>query len=408
MGAPILNKNKSARLEVADIINQYSLKGSKEIRYTIRLYRKEFNAIPLVNGVPYQPGDKVVILFQDTNVMDTPFIIGKYNQKSFEDEKILSSMKSIEKPKDPNAILYETDNSFIKLDGNKRRITIGNKDTEVGKIYIDNDQVFVGNTNLSKLILDMEEFIQKKNNDSIINSIRNLTLDAIDGNINGKAKEINLLSTNFTIRNKSDMLIETSHLNFTASAFEFNVITPNAYDFSISNAYSFSAVDGDYSISLGMGDFDLIAISPLSTFSYLISPLPPFIGVKSSLAGMSIDAVEILMGVGRSVGLLDLTPYSFETKILKGSSSIKLTTGTFGVNIGFGLVNIKLTPMSFSVTIAGNKLTLSPTGLTIASGNITATSGDVEALSGIYSLMMHMHQTSIPGPPSPPTPMPPV
>jgi hypothetical protein len=402
MGAPIINKNKASKMEVGEIAEQYLIKGTKTIRYKVKLYKGIYSAIPLVNGTPYQVGDKVIVLFEDSLIMDTPFIIGKFNQKKPDEEKLLATIKEIEKPKDPNSIRQETDYSFIQMDSKRKKITISNKNSDSGKIVIDNDQVYIGNTNLTDFLDKMEEsFIDNNNNDQIFNSKRDLILNAT-GAINAISSETIFITTNFTIRSKSEILIETNHLNASASSFEFNVITPKGYDFSIVDAFSFFAVDGDFSINLGKGDFNLTAISPLSEFYFLISPLTPFSGVDSSLAGISVDKTEILIGNTYGLSQLSLSSDSFESKIFYGLSSIKMSSSSISANLSFGAVKMELSPTSFSVTISGNKMTLSSSGLTVTTGNIVATAGDVKG--GAYSLMKHKHPTAVPGGPSPPLP----
>jgi hypothetical protein len=406
MTAPILNRNKASKMEVAEISEKFELENG-DVRFRITFNKKSFDAIPVV-GTIYKKGDKVICLFQDYNVQDTPFIIGKYNQKSFEEEKLISQVKPIEQKKDTDSYVQENDNSIIRMDDKRKRITIQNKNSPNSSITIDNDQVFIGRTNLTSLIENISEFKQKQANDEIIKSERNLNFKVDDGQFFVNAQSFSSTTNNFSIQNNNEMKIETRHINFSSSFIEFNAITPKGYDLKEKNAFSFFAVSGNYAISLGTGDFNLKAVSPLSEFNFLISPLSPFSGVGSSLSGMTIASTEISMGVGLSSGYFNLSPTSMEGEILYGSSALTLDPISFGVKLGFGVTSLELSPLSFSVTIAGNKLTLSPSGLTVAIGNITATVGDVEALSGSYSLMMHQHPTAVPGGPSPPLPMPPV
>jgi hypothetical protein len=402
MTAPILNRNKASKMEVAEISEKFELENG-DVRFRITFNKKSFDAIPVV-GTIYKKGDKVICLFQDYNVQDTPFIIGKYNQKSFEEEKLISQVKPIKQKKDTDSYVQENDNSIIRMDDKRKRITIQNKNSPNSSITIDNDQVFIGTTNLTSLIENISEFKQKQANDEIIKSERNLNFKVDDGQFFVNAQSFSSTTNNFSIQNNNEMKIETRHINFSSSFIEFNAITPKGYDLKEKNAFSFFAVMGNYAISLGTGDFNLKSVSPLSKFNFLISPLSPFSGVSGSLAGMSIQKTETLIGAGLGAGTLSLKPSKLENKLLYGSSALTLGATSFGVNLGFGITNLKLSPTSFSVTIAGNKLTLSSSGLTVSSGNITATAGDVKAMAGSYSLMKHKHPTAVPGGPSPPLP----
>ena len=403
MADKILKKNKSSRMAVGFIINSFQIESTKDTRYKVRIDGTDVTGIPLITSSPLVAGDKVIVLFEDSTIFDTPFIIGKYNQKTAMDEKLIKSVQTIEKPIDKQASRSESDNSFIQLDSKRKKITIANKDSKNGKIIIDEDTVYIGDINLTDFIKKTKSSSSQSGSDRAITSNRDLNFSS-SGSIRFDANEANFLTDNFIIRNSSDFLLRTTHLNASASMFEFNVMTPKAYSLKEKNAFSFFAVDGDYSIALGLGDFNLKAIMPTSSFNFLLSPLTPFSGVNSSVAGMSIENTEILMGVGMGLGRIILEPSSFEAKILYGSSAIKLSSGSFGVDVVFGATSMKLSPTSFSVTIAGNKLTLSSAGLTVTSGNIIATAGDVKARGGTYSLMNHKHPTAVPGGPSPPLP----
>jgi hypothetical protein len=402
MTAPVLNANKASKMEVAEIVEKFELDNG-DVRFRITFNKKVFDAIPTV-GTLYKKGDKVICIFEDYHIHDTPYIVGKFNQKSSEETKLISQVRPIEKKKDTDSYLRETDNSLIRMDDKRKRITIQNKNSPNSSIVIDNDQVFIGSTNLTSLINDITDFKQKQANDEVIKSERNLNFKVDDGQFFVNAQEFASTTNNFIINNNNEMKVETNHINFSSSFIEFNAITPKGYDLTEKNAFSFFAVSGNYAISLGLGDFNLKSVSPLSEFNFLISPLSPFSGIGSSLSGMTITSTEISMGVGLSSGFFNLSSTSMESEILYGSSALTLGAASFGVNLGFGITNLKLSPTSFSVTIAGNKLTLSPSGLTVSTGNITATAGDVKALGGTYSLMKHKHPTAVPGGPSPPLP----
>lgn len=403
MPAPILNSKKSSKMEVAEIVNRFQL-DNDDVRFNIRFNSKTFEAIPL-NGRMYKPGDKVICLFQDYNIEDTPFIIGKYNQKPTEETDFVATVKPIKPLKDIDSYVQENDNSIIRMDDKRKRITIENKNSSGSQIVIDNDQVYIGDTNLTNFIEDFSNFKSKQANDQVLKSERSLNFKADDGQFFVSAQEFVSTTNNFIIRNNNDMVIETNHINFSSSFIEFNAITPKGYNLREKNAFSFFAVSGNYAISLGLGDFTLKSVSPLSEFKFLISPLTPFSGVGSSLAGMLIEKTEITMGNLFGLNETSLTSTSYKTELLAGASAIKINPISFGVDIAFGAVSLSLTPMSFSVNIAGNSLMLDPSGLTVTTGNITAVAGDVQALAGVYSLMKHKHPTAVPGGPSPPLPV---
>jgi hypothetical protein len=403
MGAPIINGNKSSRMEIGEIIDSFEL-DSGEIRYNVLYNKRTISAIPMATNTSFKPRDKVVLMFQDSNVLDTPFIINKYNQKSLEEEKLISKIQKIEKLKDKDSLVYETPNSVIRMDDKKKRVVIGNKNSNNAQIVLDNDNVIIGGVNLTKFIEEVSEKNLKQASDQIISSDRNLNFKTEDGQFKVNSGEAVFLSDNFIIKNKNDMSITTNHVNFSSSFIEFNAITPKGYDLKEKNAFSFFAIMGNYSISLGTGDFNLKAISPLSEFNFLISPLTPFSGVKSSFAGINFSKTETLIGHVFGLTNINLKPSAFSTQVLMGLSKLELDVASFGINLLFGVVSLKLTPASFSVTIAGNKMTLSPSGLTVTTGNILAIAGDVKALGGTYSLMKHKHPTAVPGGPSPPLP----
>ena len=401
MSSPILNKNKSSRLEIGEIVT-YFKNSNDDIRYTVKFNRTSFDCIPLVHVLPLTEGDKVIILFEDSNIKDTPFIVGKFNQKSKVDTNFVSTTKEIKRPNDDRGVKQETDYSFIKMDSTRKKITIGNKDTNSGVIVIDNEDVFIGNTNLSKFVENVNSKNETRLNDEIVRSKKDYIIEA-KGKIIGKSSEISFLTSNFLITNMQDMQIRTPHLNFSSSFIEFNVITPKGYDLKQKNAYSFFAVDGNFSIFLGKGDFKLKSVMPTSKFSFLISPLTPFSGVSGSIAGMSIEKTETKIGHLMGLSSITLKSSSFEAKVLS-SSKIKMNLTSFSVELLGGLAKMELSSSKFKVSIASNSITLDSSGFEVKSGDIEASSGDVLAKAGSFSLSKHKHPTAVPGGPSPPTP----
>lgn len=403
-----LNQNKSSKLETAIIKEIYVLPYNGETRYRLSYYKEIITGIPLLNNpAPLQVGDKVIILFTDSKVEDTPFIIGKYNQRTAAEEKMVAAFKEIKTIKNPSTLVQETDSSVIKMDSGNKKITIGNKNSSGGEIVVDGDNVTIGGVSINDSLKKLNETITESLNDKIMKSKRDIRFETEDGKFTSKAQEVSFNSDNFMIRNNNDFLIETNHLNLSSSFLEFNVITPKGYSLSEKNAFSFFAVDGHYSISLGKGDFILKSALPLSEFKFLISPFTSFSGLASSFSGMVISNTSTKISQIYELSTLEIQASKFEASLISGLSVISLSATSYSVDLLGGLVSLSLGPSSFKVTIAGNSMELTPTGLTVSSGDITATLGDVGALSGAYSLMMHKHPTAVPGGPSPPLPEPP-
>lgn len=400
---PIINKKKSSKMEIAEIKNSFFTE-KKEVRYNIIYYKSVIPAIPLFSPIPYEVGDRVIVLFEDSNIEHMPFIIGKFNQRNVLKEDSIASIKDVEPVKDEKAIIYETEHSYIKLDSGKQKITLANKKTTQGQIVIDNDQVFIGKDDISDFIKQNKEVISNSDSTITIASKKDLMFEVRNGKILSSSQEIIFNTDNFIVRNNNDMLVETSHINFSTSFLEFNVITPKGYNLKEKNAFSFFAVDGHYAISLGKGDFTLKSVNPASEFNFLISPLSPFSTVTGSVAGLSITnkktTIAHLMGSTK----MEIGLSSFKTELLKGLASMSLSVSKFEVKNSAGVVKMELGPSSFKVQIAGNSMELTPSGLTIKTGDIEATAGDVMALGGSYSLQKHKHPTAVPGGPSPPTP----
>jgi len=401
MSSPILNKNKSSRLEIGEIV-AYFKNSNDDIRYTVKFNRTSFDCIPLVHVLPLIEGDRVIILFQDSNIKDTPFIVGKFNQKSKVDTKFVSTSKEIKRPNDDRGVKQETDYSFIKMDSTRKKITIGNKNTNKGNIVIDNDEVFIGGVNLSKLIEKINSKSQSNLSNETVSAKKDYIIEA-EGKIIGRSSEITFLTSNFLITNMQEMEIRTPHLNFSSSFVEFNVITPKGYDLKQKNAYSFFAVDGNFSITLGMGDFKLKSFMPTSAFSFLISPIYPLNTVDASVAGLTIEKSKTQIGHLMGLSSITLKSSSFEAKVLS-MSKIKMNLTSFSVELLGGLAKMELSSSKFKVSIASNSITLDSSGLEVKSGDIEATSGDVLAKAGSFSLSKHKHPTAVPGGPSPPTP----
>lgn len=402
MASSILNKSKSPSMEVGEITGSFALSNG-DLRYYVKYNKNKTAAIPLVSSAPFKTGDQVIILFQDSKVSDTPFIVGKYNQKTPEQLKLVSEIKKIETIKNKTDLIYENDNSIISLSDNKKKITIANKNCLNGMITIDNDQVIIGKTNINNLIQELNGFKEKSLNNETIKSKKDLFIKADNGKLKMNAMEIVNISDNYIIKNRNDMLIETGHINFSASFIEFNAITPKGYSMKEKNAYAFFAVDGNFAITLGKGDFNLKSVLPTSEFNFLIMPLTPFSKVKGSMGGMSITKTETVIGHLFGSSTINLKTSSYENKLLFGAAKLELKASKFQVSTVFGLAKIELSPSKFKVTIAGNSMELSPSGFKVKSGNIEADAGDVKAMKQ-YSLMKHKHPTAVPGGPSPPLP----
>ena len=396
MSAPILSKNKAARMEVAEIVEQFKAKND-QIRYRIRLYKSVYSAIPLINGAgPFNPGDRVIILFEDSRVDDTPFIIGKYNQKNYKDEKIISEFKKVESEKDDQAIRHENDNSYIELSSRKKQIIIANKDKISGKIIIDNDSVFIGDTNLTDFIESTNKIFSKKDNSLEIAVIKKIELKS-GGQIYADSEQIDLFANKFTIDAKNTLNVHAvEHLNMSSAFFEFKTITSKVHDASHMNAVGFDIVDGNFALAIGKGNVNYKIISSKQSFNFFLSPLGPLYAADISVSGLTIDNKGFLFSNGMGSNKLILNNTKFEASIAKKVSSLTLDTVSFEASIPNA--KIKLTPAEFIVEISGNTLKFSAKGLTIEKGNISADMGDIKAQA--YSLKTHMHQSAIPGPPS--------
>lgn len=408
MPAPILSNNISSKMEIAEVVEPFFIEPNNQIRYRIRMFQTLYNAIPIINNtVVYKPGDKVIVMFKNSQIEDTPFIVGKFNQVSPEESLLISSIPPIKKPEDRQAIKYETDYSVFQMDSKRKRITIGNKDS-AGEIVIDNNEVIIGGVNLSTMIKDLSQTITNRLNDKIINSNRSIYFEVENGESTTKAKEINFFSSNFMIRNKSEMMIDTNHLNFISSFVEFNVITPKTYNVAEQRAFSFFAVDGDYEIALGKGDYKASVQLPISYMEMLVAPLTPFSGSESSFSGLSLGPIGVDLSYLYGANKLEIGPNYYTLTLLGGSAffeSFSAVGGIYTMALLGGTASMTLMPSGFFITIAGNTLSFTPAGLTISSGMITTLAGDVQAMGGTYSLMRHMHPTAIPGGPSMPLPL---
>jgi peptidase E len=375
MSSPILNKNKSSRLEIGEIV-AYFKNSNDDIRYTVKFNRTSFDCIPLVHVLPLIEGDRVIILFQDSNIKDTPFIVGKFNQKSKVNTKFVSTSKEIKRPNDDRGVKQETDYSFIKMDSTRKKITIGNKNTNKGNIVIDNDEVFIGGVNLSKLIENINSKSQSSLSNETVSAKKDYIIEA-EGKIIGRSSEITFLTSNFLIENSHDMQITTPHLNFSSSFIEFNVITPKGYDLKQKNAYSFFGVDGNFSIALGLGDFKLKTFSATSKICFLISPkyngdtpaLKKFENVDNAVAGLTIENTKAQIGNLNGSSRITIDQSSFEAKVLS-TSYIKMNPEKFSVELNDGLVKMELSSSKFKVSIASNSITLDSSGFQVKSGNI--------------------------------------
>lgn len=398
----ILNDNKASRMEIAEVKEKYEL-PSGDVRYKVSIYKKNYDCIPLTGAI-FKPGDKVICFFQDSKNEDTPFIVGKFNQKNMEEEELIADIKPIEKKKDTDSFKYETKDSIIQMDDKSKKITIANKNSELGKIILDNNSVIVGDVNLTDLIADLKQFKNTGSNDQTVSSERSMNFKTEEGGFKINAQEFVSITDNFIVNNNNEMTIQTNHINFSSSFVEFNVISPKGYNLKEKNSFSFFAVTGNYSISLGTGDFNLKAVSPASEFNFLIMPSTPFSGLGSSMAGMIITSTETTIANLYELNSIILDKKSFTASVLNGLGELNLKSNQFVIDLIFGVLNLTLKANSFSVDIGGNKLTLDPLGLTISKGNIEATQGDVLAKGGTYSLSRHKHPTAVPGGPSPPLP----
>lgn len=408
MRGPILSENISSKMEIAEVVESFLIPPNDQIRYRIRLHQSLYNAIPIVNNtVVYKPGDQVIIMFKNSNIEDTPFIVGKFNQIDAAETLLISSIQPIKKPEDREGIKYETDYSSIKMDSKNKKITIGNKNSG-GEIIIDNNEVFIGGTNLTEMLENYNSTINKRLSDTVLNSDRSIFIDASSGESTTKAKEVNFLSSNFVIKNKSEMLIETNHLNFSSSFIEFNVITPKAYNLLERKAYSFFAIDGDFDVSLGKGDFRAVTMLPTNYIELLVTPLSPYSGTESSFSGLGITPFGVDLSYAYGANNFEIGPSYYN--MMLGSGSMFLETfsaigGLYSMSMLSGAATMTLMPSGFFITISGNTLSFTSAGLTISNGSITTLLGDVQAMGGTYSLMRHMHATAIPGGPSPPLPL---
>ena len=400
MASSILNKSKSPSMEVGEITGSFALSNG-DLRYYVKYNKNKTAAIPLVSSVPFKTGDQVIILFQDSKVSDTPFIVGKYNQKTPEQLKLVSEIKKIETIKNKTDLIYENDNSIISLSDNKKKITIANKNCLNGMITIDNDQVIIGKTNINNLIRELNGFKEKSLNNETIKSKKDLFIKADNGKLKMNAMEIVNISDNYIIKNRNDMLIQTGHINFSASFVEFTAITPKGYSMKEKNAYAFSAVDGNFAINLGKGNFNLKSVLSTSEFNFLIKPSTSFSKAKGSMGGMSITKKETTIGHFNGLSTINFTTSSYENKLLSGKAKLQLKPSKFEVSIGSA--KIELSQSKFKVTIDDNSMELSRSGFKVKSGNIEADDGDVKAMKK-YSLMKHKHPTAVPGGPSPPLP----
>lgn len=408
MRGPILNGNISSKMEIAEVVESFLIPPNDQIRYRIRLYQSLYNAIPIVNNtVVYKPGDQVIIMFKNSNVEDTPFIVGKFNQIDPAETLLISSIEPIKKPEDREGIKYETDYSFFKMDSKNKRVTIGNKNSG-GEIVIDNNEVFISDTNVTAMINDFNNTISKRLSDTILNSDRSIFIDASSGESTTKAKEVNFLSTNFAIKNKSEMLIETDHLNLSGSFMEFNVITPKAYSLTERNAYSFFAVDGNFNVSLGKGNFKAVTMLQTNFIELLVSPISPFSGTESSFSGLGITPLGLDLSFAYGANSFEIGPNYYMLTLGYGSVFLETffaESGLYNMSLLGGTASMTLTPAGFFITISGNTFAFTSAGLTISNGMITTLAGDVQAMGGTYSLMRHMHPTAIPGGPSVPLPL---
>ena len=400
---PIINKKKSSKMEIAEIKNSF-FTAKKEIRYNIIYYKNVIPAIPLISIIPYEVGDKVIVLFEDSNIENVPLIIGKFNQKNVLKQNSIASIEEIKPEKNEKAITYETEHSYIKLDSDKKKITISNKNTNKGQIIIDNDQVLIGGTDVNQFMEKMGNTITESLNNKTISSKRDIIFESRNGKFLSSSQETFFNSHNFVIRNKNDMFLQTSHINISTNFFEAIVITPKGYSLKEKNAFSFFAVDGNYTISLGKGNFFLKSINPASEFNFFIAPQSLKSKVTESIAGFSITKTKTTISHSKGATTMEISDSSFKTKLLKGVSSMFLNNSSFEVENSSGKVKMELGPDSFKVQIAGNSMELTSSGLTIKTGDIEATAGDVMALGGSYSLQKHKHPTAVPGGPSPPIP----
>ena len=408
MRGPILNESISSKMEIAEIVEYFFIPPKDQIRYRIKMYKTFYNAIPIINNTTvYKPGDKVIVMFKNANVEDTPFIVGKFNQMDPEESLLISSIPEIKPPEDRRGIKYETDYSVFKMDSTRKRITIGNKNSG-GEIIIDNNTVIIGDINLTEMMNNFDETINKRLNDTIVSSKKNIIFDIEQGNAITSAKEVNFISNNFVIKNSSEMLIETEHVNFSSSFVEFSVVTPKAYNLLERRAYSFFAVDGDFDVSLGKGDFRVATMLPVNYIELLVSPLSDFSGTESSFSGLGITPFGVELSYAYGANNLEIGPNYYNMMIGGGSMFLETFSaigGLYNISILSGQASMTLTPSGFFVTISGNTLSFTAEGLTISSGSVTTLAGDVQAMGGTYSLIRHMHPTAIPGGPSPPLPL---
>jgi hypothetical protein len=407
MRTSILSDNISSKMEIAEIIEPFFIPPQDQIRYRIKLYQTIYNAIPIINStIVYKAGDQVIVLFKNSQVEDTPFIIGRFNQIKPEETLLISSIQTIKKPEDREAIKYETDYSIFQMDSKNKRILIGNKDSASGKIVIDNNEVIIGDINLTKMANSLTETITQRLNDKIISSQRSIVFEAETGDSTTKAQQVNFFSGNFQIKNQLEMVVETPHLNLSSSFLEFNVITPKAYNLTETKAFSFFALDGDFNVSLGKGDFKTTVALPTSYIELLVAPLSEFSGTESSYSGIAITPFGIDMSYLFGASKFEIGESDFTFMIGAGSlffETFQSAAGLYNISILGGTATITLTSAGFFVTVNGNTLSLTSAGLTVTNGNIMALIGDV--MAGPYSLMRHMHPTAIPGGPSPPLPL---
>lgn len=402
MSTPLLNNNKSPALFVGVIEKSFEIKNG-DIRYYVKVGRNTMAAIPLINGNPFKPGDQVILIFQDSKIKDVPFIVGKYNQKSSQERLLTSEIKKIEKSIDKDSLIYENGNSIISLEDKKKKITIQNKNCPEGSIIIDNNQIYIGGVDFNNFIKEIGSFRSKSLNNETISSKKDLFIKADSGKVQISGLEFFALTNNFVIKNKNDMMIQTNHINFSASFIEFNAISPKGYNMKEKNAYSFFAVDGNFAITLGKGNFNLKTALPTSEFNFLIMPLSPISNAKKSVAGMSMTKSETIISHMMGMSSITLKNNSYENELLFGAAKLGLKSSKFEVSTAFGMAELTLSATKFKVSISGNSIELSTSGFKLESGNIEASSGDVKA-SKQYSLMKHKHPTAVPGGPSPPTP----